>query len=132
MPDGAPDDPTKHVAPSLVARSNPVGEQEGHGARVIGDHLIAEASRFELVRTVTCDRSERSMDGHEEIGVVVREHLLAHAGESLQPHAGVHALEGEFGSTTVGVLFVLHEDEIPDLQPARAPLRVVRYALGAA
>ena len=65
------------------------------------------------------------MNRHEEVGVVIGEHLLANARKSLQAHPCVNTLEGELGAAPISVLFVLHEDEVPDLQPARALLRVI-------
>ena len=69
------------------------------------------------------------MDRHEEVGVVIGEHLLADARESLKAHPCVNTLEGELGAAPISVLFVLHEDEVPDLQPAWALLRVIRCAV---
>ena len=69
------------------------------------------------------------MDRHEEVGVVVGEHLLADARESLKAHPCINALKGELGAATISVLFVLHKDEVPDLQPAWALLRVIWCAV---
>ena len=59
------------------------------------------------------DLAHRRMDRQEEVGVVVGEHLLRDAGETLKAHAGVDALERKLGAATIRVLLVLHKDEIP-------------------
>ena len=128
----AADDAAQDVATPLIPRSHPVGEQEGDGARVIGNHLIAEALRVKLGHRVLRDLAHRRVDRQEEVGVVVGEHLLRDAGEALQAHAGIDALEREFGASAIRVLLVLHEDEIPHLEPTRAVLRVVWETVGAA
>ena len=92
---------------------------------MIGNHLIAEALRVKLGHRVLRDLAHRGVDRQKEIGVVVGEHLLRNAGEALQAHAGIDALEREFGASAIRVLLVLHEDEIPHLEPTRAVLGVI-------
>ena len=99
---------------------------------MISNHLVAETLCFKLFCGVPSDLAQRCVDRHEEIGVVVGEHLLADARESLKAHPRVNALKGELGAAAISVLFVLHEDEVPDLQPARALLRVIRCAVAPA
>jgi hypothetical protein len=68
--------------------------------------------------------AETGVDRGEEIGVEVARHLLENAGKPLEAHPGVDALERE-RDAHAGALVVLHEDEVPDFQPARAVLGVV-------
>ena len=96
---------------------------------MIRNHLVAETLCLKLLCAVPGDLAQCGMDRHEEVGVVIGEHLLADARESLQAHPCVNTLEGELGAAPISVLFVLHEDEVPDLQPARALLRVIRCAV---
>ena len=128
----AADDAAQDVATTLIPRSHAVGEQEGHGARVISNHLIAEALRVKLGHRVLRDLAHCGMDRQEEVGVVVGEHLLRNAGETLQTHAGIDALEREFGTSAIRVLLVLHEDEIPHFEPSRAVLGVIWETVGTA
>ena len=125
----ATDDAAQDVATTFVPRTNAVGEQEGDGARVVGNHLIAEALRIKLGHGVLRDLAHCSMDRQEEISVVVGEHLLRDTGETLEAHAGIDALEWEFGAAAIGVLLVLHEDEIPHFEPTRAVLRMIWEAV---
>ena len=127
----AADDATQDVATTFISRPHAVGEQEGDGARVIGNHLIAEALRVKLRHRVLGDLAHRRMDWQEEVGVVVGEHLLRDAGKALKTHARIDALERKLGASTIWVLFVLHEDEIPDLEPTWAMLGVIWEAVGA-
>ena len=125
MANGTTNDATKHVATPFIPGPDPIGEEEGDGSRVIRNHLVAEALRLKLFRPVSGDLAQCGVNRHEEVGVVIGEHLLADACESLKAHPCVNTLEGELGAAPISVLFVLHEDEVPDLQPARALLRVI-------
>src|SRR4029078_10249622 len=46
-------------------------------------------------------------------------------------HTRVDALERQRYPRAVRLLVELHEDQVPDLQPARTPLRVIRHAVRA-
>src|SRR5262249_40071388 len=59
-------------------------------------------------------------DGLEQVGVVVRELALHDHRDALQAHARVDAGRGQRGERARGVAVVLHEDEVPDLEPAVA------------
>ena len=52
MTDRTPQDPPQHVAAALIGRPDAVRDEEGHGARVVGDDLVAEALRLEGLRVV--------------------------------------------------------------------------------
>ena len=69
------------------------------------------------------------MDRREEVGVVVRQDALEDGGEALQAQPRVDAGERQRHARAVGELVELHEDEVPDLDPPRALLGVVRHAL---
>jgi hypothetical protein len=69
------------------------------------------------------------VDREKEVRVVVREHPLEDGGEPLESHPGVDARERERDARAVRALVELHEHEVPDLEPARARLRVVRRAV---
>ena len=126
MANGTTNDAAKHVATPFISGANPVGEEEGDSTGVIRNDLIAKALRLKLLCAVAGDLAQCGVDWHEEIGVVIGEHLLTDARKSLKAHPCVNTLEGELGAAPISVLFVLHKDEVPDLQPARALLRVVR------
>ncbi len=68
-------------------------------------------------------------DRREEVGPVVRVDPLHHRRDALQPHAGVDRLERQRRQRPVRGAIELHEDQVPDLEPARAVLRVVRDAV---
>ena len=70
------------------------------------------------------------MDRGEQIRVEVARHLLEDAGQALQPETCIDARERQ-GHATRGALVELHEDQVPELEPARAALGVVRDALRA-
>ena len=68
------------------------------------------------------------VDRREEVRVVVGRDLLEDAGQALEAHPGIDTGERQ-RDAAVGLLVELHEHEVPDLEPARAGLAVVRDAL---
>ena len=62
MADRAADDPAQDVAAALVRGQDPVGDEERHRARVIGDDLVAEALRLERLRVVAEEPPQRLVD----------------------------------------------------------------------
>ncbi len=128
MPHRATDDPAQDVPPPFVGGQHAVGDEERDRARVVGDHLVAEPLRLEIARVVTEERAEAVVDRREEVRVEVRRDLLEHARQPLEAHPRVDALERQ-RVAPVGPLVELHEHEVPDLEPARTVLRVVRDAL---
>ena len=122
VPDRAADDPAQDVAAALVRGQDAVGDEERHGARVVGDDLVAEPLGLERVRVVPEQLAHPGVDRREQVGVVVGRDLLEHAGQPLEAHPGVDAGERQ-RHPAVGALVELHEHEVPDLEPARAVSR---------
>ena len=127
----APQDPPKDVPAPLVRGQHPVRDEERDRPRVIGDDLVTEALGLERVRVVAQQLPHPGVDGREQVGVVVRRDLLEDAGKPLEAHPGVDTAERERLAVPVRLLVELHEHEVPDLEPARARLGVVRDALRA-
>ena len=130
--DGAAQDPAQHVAAALVRRQHAVGDEERHRAAVVGDDLVAEALLLERRpgrgrgarasgrgsgRTGPC-RSCWSRPGRRS-ATRSRPMPVSTPGRRQRRQAAVR------------VELELHEHEVPDLEPARAVLAVVRDALGA-
>ncbi len=125
--DGPPDDPAEDVAAAFVRGQDSVGDQEGDRPGVVGDHLVAEALRLEGVRVMAEQLPHPGMDRGEQVGVEVARDLLEDACQPFQAHPRVDAGERQ-GNPAGRPLVELHEDEVPDLEPARAGLGVVRDA----
>ena len=125
----ATEDPTQDVAAALVRWQHVVGDEEDHGPRVVGDDLVAEPLGLEVRRVVTEQLAHPVVDRREQVGVEVGRDLLEDAGQALEAHPGVDALERQ-RDPAVGALIELHEHEVPDLEPAWAVLRVIGDALG--
>ncbi len=96
---------------------------------MIGDDLVAESLGLEGLRIVAQQVSHGGVDRREEVRVVVRGHPLDDAGEALQAHASVDRLHRQRHARAIGALLELHEDQVPDLKPAWAMLRMVRHAV---
>ena len=84
---GAAHDAAEHIAAALVRGQHAVGDQEGGGAQMVGDHPVRRA-----VGPVGIDAGEldaRADERAKEIDVVIVVHALQHGGDALEPHAGV-------------------------------------------
>jgi hypothetical protein len=128
---GTSDDAAQHVARTLIRWRHTLRQQERHRPRVIGHHLVAEPFGLDGVRVVTDELRKPLDDRHEQVGSVVRVDPLDNRGQPLEAGAGVDALERQRGQAAIGGAVELHEDQVPDLEPARAGLRVVRDAVRA-
>ncbi len=129
--DGPAQDSPQDVAPALVRRQHPVADEERDRARVVGDHLVAEALLLEALRVVPQQLAHPGVDRREQVRVVVARDALDDARDPLEAQAGVDAGGRERREAPVRVELELHEHEVPDLEPARAVLAVVRDAVGA-
>ena len=116
------------VAAPLVRGQHVVGDEERDCTRMVGDDLVAEALALEGVRVVTEELAHPGVDRGEQVGVVVGRDLLEDARQALETEPGVDARERQ-RDPTVGLLVELHEHEVPDLEPARAVLAVIRDAV---
>ena len=130
MPHRATHDAAQDIAGALVRGADALRDQEGGGTGVVGHHLVAEALGLHRLGIVAQVLAQAGDDRLEEIGAVVRLDPLDGARDALQPHPGIDALERKGREGAVRRAVELHEDQVPDLEPARAGLRVVRHAFG--
>ena len=130
VPHRATHDPAQDIARAFVGGVDFLPDQEGHRPRVIGDHLVAEALALDRLGIVADEGREALDDRHEQIGPVVRIDALQDRRRSLEAHPRVDALEGQRRQRAVGGAVVLHEDQVPEFEPARTRLRVIRDAFG--
>ena len=120
MAHGPPHDPAQDIAAPLVGGRHPVRDEEGRGARVVGDHLHGHVVVGVRAVAELGDALDVTDDRAEEIGVVVRLLFLHHRRDALEPHARVDGGLGQRHQLPGGGPIELHEDEIPDLEPAVA------------
>src|SRR5690606_24662669 len=65
-------------------------------------------------------RGSGADQGLEQIDVVIVVHALHHRGDALEPHAGIDGWARQAGARPVAMLLILHEDQVPDFDPAIA------------
>ena len=93
--------------------------------------LVAEALCLERLGIVAEDAAQRCMDRREEVGVVVRQSRPGGREASRSRPSPVSTLGNGNGSRVPSAELVeLHEDQVPDLEPARALLGVIGDAVG--
>ena len=119
-------DLAQHVAPPFVGGDYAVGDQERHGAQVVGDDAQRDVAgvvrrparqRSVLRARPPCDGRQQ---GREEVGVVVGQLVLQHRDDALQPHAGIDGGGRQRRQRPVGLPLELHEDVVPDFDVAVA------------
>ena len=114
--DRAADDAAQHIAAPFVAGNHAVGDQEGTGADMIGQHLeriVGEIVGF----CFACRGIDQRL---EQVDLVVAMHMLQHRRDALQPHAGIHRRLGQRMHHAVLVAVELHEHVVPDFDVAVA------------
>ena len=116
----APHDPAQHIATALVGRHHAVGDQEGAAAQMVGDDLV----RWPVgPHGMGVAQRRRCADQRlEHVDVVIVGLALQHGRDALEAHAGVDRGLGQVEAGRLVDLLVLHEDEVPDLDPAVAVL----------
>ena len=120
MAGGAAEDAAQHVAAALVGGHDPIGDQEGGGAQVVGDHPVGNR-----VGTVGGGGRvlRRSLDQPaHEVDIVIVVLALEDGGDALQPHPGIDGGLRQVAARAAGDLVVLHEHQVPDLDEAVAVL----------
>ena len=126
---GAAHNPAQHIAATLICRQHTVGNQEGTGAQMVGDHPVRG-----LERPVGIDagRLGRGLDqGAHQVDVVIVVLALQHGGDALQPHAGIDRRARQRHPVARCALVELHEHQVPDFDEAVAILvRATRRPAG--
>ena len=83
---------------------------------MVGDHPVADRVRA-LYRFI--GRISRGLDQViHQIRVVIIMLSLQHGTDTFQPHAGINAGLGQVNARAIGLLLILHEHQIPNLDKA--------------
>ena len=114
--DRAPHDASQHVATFLVAREDPVADQEGHGPAVLGEDANRHVTFF--VAAVDVPRQLAGLVD-EALHLVDLEHRIDPLGkreDPLEAGAGVDRGRRQVDPGPVLEGLVLHEDQVPELE----------------
>ena len=118
--DGATDDPSQHVATTLVRRRDAVGDEEGHPAAVVGEDPVRLRGGLGVAEGDAALVRDPVHDRLIAVRFVDRADVLHHRCEPLETQARVDVLLRERCQRPVRVLLELHEDEVPELEEAIA------------
>src|SRR3990172_5422732 len=116
----APEKPPEDVAPPLVARENPVGDQKTDRPRMIGNHPKRDVRGRILPVLSPGHLLSRDNQIAHEIDVIVGENSLKYRCDPLQAHARIHVLGGKLRELPFRVAVVLDKDQVPQLDEAGA------------
>ena len=89
--DGAAHDAPQHVAPALVGRQDPVADEKGRRAGMVGDDLHGDVGGRVLPELPAGQLLGAGDDGPDQVGVVIGGDVLDDRDDPLEPHAGVDA-----------------------------------------
>src|SRR5438445_5795064 len=126
---GSASDASQHVLPTAVAGDNTSQDQKRRGPRVIGQHTqrvvsVPVAAVFDLG-----DALGSADDGLEQVSLVDRLETERHHRGALDAHARIDVLFGQQRADAVLVLVVLHEHQVPELEPTTVAVwRIFRKA----
>src|SRR3989338_4576463 len=88
--------------------------------------MVAEALGLEVTWIMAQELPHPRVDRREQVRVVVGRNPLKDAGQPLEAKAGVDTRRRERRQRSIQGELEFHEHEVPDLEPSRAMLGVVR------
>ncbi len=120
-------DPAQHIAAAFIGGEHTIGDEERGGAKMIGDDAMA---RLVVAGGRGAGRLARGGDQRlEQVDIVIVVHALHDGGDALDAHAGVDRRPRQVGAAAIGMLFILHEHQVPDLdEPVAVLVRRSRRA----
>ena len=118
VPDRPPHDAAQDVAAAFVGRRDAIEDQEAGRADVIGDDFLRGAR----VRFGAGQPRDGGDQTFEDVDLVVVVGALHQRADALQAHARIDARRRQRCQRAVLRAVVLHEDDVPDLDPAVAIL----------
>ena len=116
MAQGPAQDAAQHVATSFIGGEDPVLDQEGGCAGMIGNDL----QRIGIEVAGGSDLGGGLNQGAEQVDLIIAVDALQHRGHALQSHAGIHRGLGQWRQFALAVAVVLHEHQVPDFHVAVA------------
>ncbi len=109
-------DHAQNIVAALVPGHDPITNEERHRAAVIRNDPVAHQVLCPVRVRVAQELLDAIHDGGEGVGVVIVVLALQDAGQAFQARACVHTRLRQRNQFAALLLFVLHEDQIPDLQ----------------
>ena len=120
MAGGAADQAAQHVAAALVGGHDAVGNHKGSRTDMVGNQTDGNVLRLVLLIFRMGELADLVPEGAHSIHVKDGIHILHHAGQTLQAHAGVDVLLLQLGIMVMAVVVKLGKYVVPDLHVAVA------------
>ena len=120
MTHGAAHDAAQHITTAFIGGQHAFGDEEAHRAQMVGNDTQAAIARAVDIGIggIGSGRDQRL----EQVDIVIVVHALHDCGNALEAHAGVDGGARQAGARAIGMLLELHENQVPDFDPAIAIL----------
>ena len=126
---GPAQDTADYIAGLGIRRQLTVGNREGDGADVVGNHTHGDVNLGVFAVGLAAEAANLLDDGLEHVGIVVRGLALQSHTEAFETHTRIDYPGRQRLERTVGLAVVLHEHEVPDLDYLRVALVHEREAI---
>ena len=107
-------DAADDIAGLDIGRKLAVGDGEGYGPDMVGNHAHCHLGLCRFVVAVAAELLDDADEAAEDVGIVVACLALKHHAKAFEAHSGVDVLVREHLQMAVGLAVVLHKDKVPD------------------
>ncbi len=119
-----PHDLAQHVPAPFIGRQDAVGDEERHGAGVVGNDPGRHVRRLHRALVLAAGELADGLEQRlEQVRVVIRQRALHDRRDPLEAHARVDGRGRQRHEALVGLAVELHEHVVPDLDVAIARTR---------
>ena len=112
---GPAEQTAEDIAPALVGGKHAVADHHHGRPDVVRNHTQAHVRLVALSIMGVGDFADLVGDVHDGVHIKEGTHVLTHAGQTLQTHAGVNILVQHFLIVALAVVDKLRENVVPDL-----------------
>ena len=104
--------PAQDIAPALIGRQDPIGNQKTGSPQMIGNHPVGN-----IIITVSFNPTKLGRGLNQilkQINLIIVMGAMQHRHHPFQTHAGIDTGLRQIQASTIGLLIILHEYQIPN------------------
>ena len=110
---------TNHITGFGIRRQLSIGDREGNGTDMVGNHAHSDIHFFILTVSLVAKCSDFFNNRLENVGIVIRSLALNSHTQTFEAHTGIDMTSGQRFQRSVGLAVELHEHEVPDFNYLR-------------